>query len=148
MFCALVSHPLSSCPQMEGRELKHTWHLLLQQHSFNSLQLSLPPCIRLQISLSCKRSPASSRAGLSNLGPADVLRLQLPEAFTTTSAGQDFWELKSKNIWRAKVGHHCSRVSRSSNEDSYASKEVTTCQALASSSTGCHLLSSFISDGW
>ena len=32
---------------------------------------------------------------------------QLPEAFTTTSAGQDFWELKSKDIWRPKVGDHC-----------------------------------------
>ena len=41
---------------------------------------------------------------VSNLGPPDVLGLQLPEAFT--SAGQNFWELKSKNIWRAKVGHH------------------------------------------
>ena len=43
-----------------------------------------------------------------NLGPPDVLGLQLPKAFTTTSAGQDFWELKSKNIWRPKVGEHCS----------------------------------------
>ena len=42
-----------------------------------------------------------------NLGPPDVIELQLPEAFTTTSAGQDFWELKSKNIWRPKVGDHC-----------------------------------------
>ena len=41
-----------------------------------------------------------------NLGPPDVLGLQLPEAFTTTSAGQDFWELKSKDIWRPKVGDH------------------------------------------
>ena len=41
-----------------------------------------------------------------NLWPPDVLGLQLPEAFTTTSAGQDFWELKSKNIWRPKVGDH------------------------------------------
>ena len=41
-----------------------------------------------------------------NLGPPDVLRLQLPQAFTTTSAGQDFWELKSKNIWRPKFGDH------------------------------------------
>ena len=44
---------------------------------------------------------------MPNLGPPDVLGLQLPEVFTTTSAGKDFWELKSKNIWRAKVGHHC-----------------------------------------
>ena len=41
-----------------------------------------------------------------NLGPPDILGLQFPEAFTTTSAGQDFWELKSKNIWRPKVGNH------------------------------------------
>ena len=42
-----------------------------------------------------------------NLGPPDVLGLQLPEAFTTTSADQDFWELKSKNIWGPKVGDQC-----------------------------------------
>ena len=29
-----------------------------------------------------------------NLGPPDVLGLQLPEAFTTISAGQEFWEWK------------------------------------------------------
>ena len=45
-----------------------------------------------------------------NLGPPDVLGLQLPEAFTTTFASQDFWELKSKNIWRPKVGDHCSKA--------------------------------------
>ena len=49
-----------------------------------------------------------SRAVVPNLGPPDVPGLQLPEAFTTTTAGQDFWELKSKNIWRPKVGDHCS----------------------------------------
>ena len=54
-------------------------------------------------------SPASSRAVVPNLGSPDVLGLQLPEAFTTTLAGQDFWELKSKNIWRPKVRDHCSR---------------------------------------
>ena len=48
-------------------------------------------------------------AVVPNLGPPDVLILQLPEASTTTSDGQDFWELKSKNIWRPKVGNHCSR---------------------------------------
>ena len=42
-----------------------------------------------------------------NLEPPDVLGIQLPEALTTTSAGQDFWELKSKNIWRPKVGDPC-----------------------------------------
>ena len=46
-------------------------------------------------------------AVVPNLGPPDVLGLQLPEAFTTTSAGQDFWELKSKNICRPKVGDQC-----------------------------------------
>ena len=48
------------------------------------------------------------RSVVSNLGPPDVLGLPLPEAFTTTTtlAGQDFWELKSKNIWRPKVGDH------------------------------------------
>ena len=45
-----------------------------------------------------------------NLRPPHVLGLQLPETFTTTSAGQDFWELKSRNIWRPKVGDHCSRA--------------------------------------
>ena len=38
------------------------------------------------------------RAVVPNLGPPDVVGLQLPEAFTTTSAGQDFWELKSKKV--------------------------------------------------
>ena len=47
-------------------------------------------------------------AVVPNLGPPDVLGLQLPEASTTTSAGQDFWELKSKNIWRPKVDYCCS----------------------------------------
>ena len=46
-------------------------------------------------------------AVVPNLGPPDVFGLQLPEAFTTTSAGQDFWTLKSKNIWRPKFGDHC-----------------------------------------
>ena len=45
-------------------------------------------------------------AVIPNFGPPDVLGLQLPEAFSTPSAGQDFWELKSKNIWRPKVGDH------------------------------------------
>ena len=45
-------------------------------------------------------------AVVPSLGPPDVLGLQLPEAFTSTSADQDFWELKSKNIWRPKVGGH------------------------------------------
>ena len=38
--------------------------------------------------------PVSSNAVVPNLGPPDVLGLHLPEAFTTTSFGQDFWELK------------------------------------------------------
>ena len=41
---------------------------------------------------------AYPKAVVPNLGPPGVLGLQLPESFTTTSAGQDFWELKSKNI--------------------------------------------------
>ena len=53
----------------------------------------------------------SSMTVVSNCSPPDVLGLQLPEAFTTTSAGQDFWELKAKNIWRAAVRHHCSMMS-------------------------------------
>ena len=44
------------------------------------------------------------KAVVPNLGPPDVLGIQLPEAFTTTSAGQDFWELKSKNIWAQDWG--------------------------------------------
>ena len=47
---------------------------------------------------------ASSSVVVPNLGPPGALGLQFPEAFT--SAGQDFWELKSKNIWRPKVGDH------------------------------------------
>ena len=53
------------------------------------------------------RRHVDAEAVVPNLGPPDVLELQLPETFTTTSAGQDFWELKSKNIWRPKVGDHC-----------------------------------------
>ena len=49
------------------------------------------------------------RSVVPNLGPPDVLGLQLPEAFTTTSAGQDFLEWKSKNIWKPKVRDHWSR---------------------------------------
>ena len=49
------------------------------------------------------------RTMVLNVGPPDVIELQLPEAFATTSAGQDLWELKSKNIWRPKVGDHCFR---------------------------------------
>ena len=49
----------------------------------------------------------SPKAMVLNHGPPDVIELQPPEAFATTSAGQDFWELKSKNIWRPKVGDHC-----------------------------------------
>ena len=51
----------------------------------------------------------ASRAVIPNLGPPDVLGLQLPEAFTINCSRQDFWELKSKNIWRPKVGDHCYR---------------------------------------
>ena len=36
---------------------------------------------------------------LLNFGSPDVLG----EAFTTSSAGQDFWELQTKNIWGLKV---------------------------------------------
>ena len=43
---------------------------------------------------------------INHISP-DVPGLQLPEAFTTASAVQDFWELKSMNIWRSKVGDHC-----------------------------------------
>ena len=49
----------------------------------------------------------SANSVVLNVGPPDVVELQLPEAFTTTPAGQDFWEMKSKNIWRPKVGDHC-----------------------------------------
>ena len=43
----------------------------------------------------------SDTALVPNLGPPDVLRPQLPEVFTITSAGKDFWELKFKNILEA-----------------------------------------------
>ena len=49
----------------------------------------------------------SCSAVVPNLGPPDVLGLQLAEAFIITSDGQ---ELKSKNIWRPKAGDHCSSV--------------------------------------
>ena len=52
-----------------------------------------------------------SKAVVSNLGSPDVLGLKLPEAFSTSSAGQDFWELQSKNIWELKVENHRSRGS-------------------------------------
>ena len=59
----------------------------------------------------CLNSFKSYKPVVPNLGPPDVLGLQLPEAFTTTSAGQDFWEVKSRNIWRPKVGDHCAKQS-------------------------------------
>ena len=40
---------------------------------------------------------SSARTGVSNLGSPDVLKFA--EAFPTSYAGQDFWELYSKNIW-------------------------------------------------
>ena len=54
----------------------------------------------------CYDEMSSFRSVVPNLVPPDVLGLQLPETFITTTAGQDFWELKSKNIWRPKVGDH------------------------------------------
>ena len=60
---------------------------------------------------------------VSNLGPPDVLRLQLPEAFTATSAGQDFWELKFKNIWRDKVGDHWPRCTGGLDENQWTTAE-------------------------
>ena len=35
---------------------------------------------------------------VANFASPDVLGLKLPEAFTTGCAGQDFWELESKDI--------------------------------------------------
>ena len=58
-----------------------------------------------------ERGNKQVKAVVPNLGPPGVLGLQLPEAFTTTSAGQDFWDLKSKNIWRPKVGDHWVKAS-------------------------------------
>ena len=39
-----------------------------------------------------------------NLGSPDVLGLKLPDAFTISCGGQDFWEMKS---WAPKAGDHC-----------------------------------------
>ena len=47
------------------------------------------------------------RAVDPNLGPPDVLGLQLPEILAIRGSGEGFWELQSKNIWRPKVGDHC-----------------------------------------
>ena len=58
--------------------------------------------IKVNYGLNQAGQPEWCRAVVPNLGPPDGL--QLPEAFTTTFASQDFWELKSKNIWRPKVG--------------------------------------------
>ena len=54
-----------------------------------------------------------SRAVVPNLGPPDVLGLQLPEILASRDGGEGFWELQSKNIWRPKIGDHCSRSSQS-----------------------------------
>ena len=45
-------------------------------------------------------------AVVPNLGPPDVLGLQLPEILANRSGGEGFWELQSKNIWKPKVGDH------------------------------------------
>ena len=46
------------------------------------------------------------RSVVPNLGPPDVLGLQLPEILASRDGGEGFWELYSKNIWRPKVGDH------------------------------------------
>ena len=51
------------------------------------------------------------RAVVLNLGPPDVLGLQLPEILARRGGGVGFWELQSKNIWRPKVGDHWLRES-------------------------------------
>ena len=47
-----------------------------------------------------------SNTVVSYCGPPDVLGLQLPEILANRGGGEGFWELKSKNIWRATVRHH------------------------------------------
>ena len=47
-----------------------------------------------------------SRSVVLNLGPPDVLGLQLPEILASGGGGEGFWELQSKNLWRLKVGDH------------------------------------------
>ena len=44
-----------------------------------------------------------------NHGSPDVLVVKLPGSFTSSCTGQDFWELKSRNIWGCKVGNHWPR---------------------------------------
>ena len=41
----------------------------------------------------------SARPVVPNLGPPDVLGLQLPETPASTAGGEGFWELQSKNTW-------------------------------------------------
>ena len=47
---------------------------------------SITPC-------SADGEDVTSRTVVPNLGSPDVLGLELPEAFTISYAGQDFWEL-------------------------------------------------------
>ena len=50
----------------------------------------------------------SFNAGAPNFGSPDDFGIKFQEAFTTTYADQDFWELQSKNIWGPKLlGNHC-----------------------------------------
>ena len=44
------------------------------------------------------------------LGSPNVLELKLPEAITTSYAGQGFWELQSKEFWGTKVGNYWSTL--------------------------------------
>ena len=51
-----------------------------------------------------------SKSVVPNPGPPDVLGLQLLEILASKGGGEGFWELYSKNIWRPKVGDHCSKA--------------------------------------
>ena len=83
--------------------------------------------------------PVSSvfRTVVPNLGPPDILGLQLPEAFNTNSACQDFWELKSKNIWRPKVGDHWCKALRNPLPLRLAGGDLGLCYLPKATQAGC-----------
>ena len=49
---------------------------------------------------------ALSRAVVLKLGSPDVPGLQLPEIVASTTSGEGFWELQSKNIWGPQFENH------------------------------------------
>ena len=73
------------------------------------------PVLLLEMLLSLPNKTCTTIIMLSiavvvNLGPPDLLGLQLPEILASRGDGEGFWELQSKNIWRLKVEDHWSIV--------------------------------------